>query len=74
MTIATLKSISKHRSIPIVRNADRVSKLKNLRLSSRILDLHNYVFMHLCNGFVPVVSVLMGFNCTNMRPLPTLER
>lgn len=68
VTIATLKSISKHRSIPLVRNADIVSKLKNLRLSSRILDLHNHVFMHLCNGFVPVVSVLMRFNCTNMRP------
>ena len=74
VTIATLKSISKHRSIPIVRNADMVSKLKILRFSSRILDLHNYVFMHLCNGFVPVVSVLLRFNCTNMRLLSTLER
>ena len=74
VTIATLKSISKHRSIPIVHN-DMVPKLKILRFSSRILDLHNYVFMHLCNGFVPVVSVLMRrFNCTNMRLLSTLER
>lgn len=74
VTIATLKSISKHRSIPIVRNANMVPKLKILWLSSRILDLHNYVFIHLCNGFVPVVSVLMRFNCTNMRLLSTLER
>ena len=74
MTIANLKSISKHRSIPIVRNADMVPKLKILRLSSRIRDLHNYVFMHLCNRFVPVVSVLVRFNCTNMCLLSTLER
>ena len=63
----------KYFQAPIVHN-DMVPKLKILRLSSRILDLHNYVFMHLCNGFVPVVSVLMRFNCTNMRLLSTLKR